>query len=65
MILETGTRKFFGPIEELKQQFGNTEKNESQSLEEIYFATMDLLPSNRELEDSPNHAAEDVARSGN
>ena len=65
MILETGTRKFFGPIEELKQQFGNTEKNESQSLEEIYFATMDLLPSNHELEDSPNHAAEDVARPGN
>jgi len=43
MILETGTRKFFGPIDQLKQTIGAKSKDELQSLEDIYFATMELL----------------------
>jgi ABC-2 type transport system ATP-binding protein len=45
MILETGKRKFFGPIGELKKKFGGDKASEVQTLEEIYFATMDMMPS--------------------
>lgn len=45
MILETGKRKFLGPIEQLKETIGRQSNDDLQSLEDIYFATMDLLDS--------------------
>lgn len=46
MILDSGKRKFFGPIADLKQQFSDGQDSELQSLEEIYFATMEMLNPN-------------------
>jgi len=43
MILDCGKRKFLGEIEELKQKFAGKQDSEMQTLEDIYFATMDLL----------------------
>jgi len=43
MILDNGKRKFLGKIEELQQQFGGEQDSEMRTLEEIYFATMDML----------------------
>lgn len=45
MILETGKRKFFGPIEQLKNTIGAESSSEIHTLEDIYFATLDLLDS--------------------
>jgi ABC-2 type transport system ATP-binding protein len=48
LILEKGQCKFFGPLDKLKQQFGGT-SDETRTLEEIYFATIDLqLPSSEQ-----------------
>ena len=62
MILERGTRKFFGQIDDLKQQFGQTDE-EVNSLEDIYFATMEMLdPVAEQLagESMPDNAASGV-----
>lgn len=43
MILDCGKKKFLGEIGELKQKFSGEQDSELQSLEDIYFATMDML----------------------
>ena len=43
MILDCGKRKFFGEIEELQQQFSDEKSTEQRTLEEIYFATMEMV----------------------
>ncbi|QEG22743.1 ABC transporter ATP-binding protein [Mariniblastus fucicola] len=48
MILENGKRKFFGRIEELKEQFAGDSNSELRTLEEIYFATMEMVPESDE-----------------
>ena len=52
MILEKGTRKFFGPIDDLKSTIGAQANDDLQSLEEIYFATMKLLQTSTPAEAS-------------
>jgi ABC-2 type transport system ATP-binding protein len=42
MILESGNRQFFGPIDELKNAFGNQEDSEQRTLEDIYFAAVNM-----------------------
>ncbi len=64
MILEKGKRKFIGPIDELKRQFGGDSRSEIQTLEEIYFATMDMIPTS-EMTADRSPVAKDVASSGN
>ena len=61
MILECGTRKFFGEIEDLKQQFGEANE-EINSLEDIYFATMEML--DPDAEQSTGQYRPDNAASG-
>ena len=45
MILERGKQTFFGTINELKTTVGAAADSELESLEEIYFATLDLVGS--------------------
>ena len=61
MILECGTRKFFGEIEDLKQQFSEANE-EINSLEDIYFATMEML--DPDAEQSTGQSRPDNAASG-
>ena len=63
MILESGERKFLGQIEELKQQFSGKENEELSSLEEIYFATMEMMtPDGQQVpaESTPDNSASGV-----
>ena len=43
MILERGQQKFFGTLSELRDTVGAESNSELDSLEEIYFATLDLI----------------------
>lgn len=58
MILDSGKRKFFGEIEELQQQFGGKLDSEQRTLEEIYFATMEMLqPEDEEQHDAAQNSS--------
>lgn len=63
MILDCGKRKFLGTIEELKQKFSGEQDSGMQTLEDIYFATMDLLTPDAE-QPSSNQATADTSASG-
>jgi len=43
MILERGKQKFFGTLAQLRETVGKEADSELESLEEIYFATLDLI----------------------
>lgn len=60
MILERGKQKFFGTLAQLRTTVGKEADSELESLEEIYFATLDLIEP-AAAESQPTDAASDAS----